>query len=60
MALNFCKLGAKSRQISGLVLQPAPEVGNNHFRRVGHYRLKAAEDSVELFTDEVRRWLSLI
>ncbi|KAM0158447.1 hypothetical protein ACHAPG_004125 [Botrytis cinerea] len=58
--LNFCKLGAKSSPISGLILQPAVESGRDHYRRVGIYRLKNAEDSEKLFQTETRQWMNLV
>lgn len=58
--LNFCKLGAQAKPISGLILQPAMESGSNHYRRVGFYRLKTSEDSKKLFQTEARQWMNLI
>ncbi|KAM3155714.1 hypothetical protein ABEW05_003753 [Botrytis cinerea] len=58
--LNFCKLSAKSSPISGLILQPAVESGRDHYRRVGIYRLKNAEDSEKLFQTETRQWMNLV
>lgn len=58
--LNLCKLGAKSSPISGLILQPAIESGRDHYRRVGIYRLKTAEDSEKLFQTETRQWMNLV
>ncbi|TGO32962.1 hypothetical protein BHYA_0276g00070 [Botrytis hyacinthi] len=58
--LNFCKLGAQAKPISGLILQPAVESGSNHYRRVGFYRLNTAADSRKLFQTEARQWTNLV
>ncbi|KAF7874635.1 uncharacterized protein EAF02_008612 [Botrytis sinoallii] len=58
--LNFCKLSAQAKPISGLILQPAMESDSNHYRRVGFYRLKTSEDSKKLFQTEARQWMNLV